>query len=145
MMKIIILFLCISLSLSDRCVEEENTLYQSPIEIIKCLYNSPIITKDVIELVELVQKQEYITIISYLIEKYSEIRQEILKCLESPKILKLTGDNERNEWYACEITDVPSCKVCMMRTMGWNEQKSEIHCGFTCLIGICQDTCIYSK
>ena len=141
MMKIIILFLCISLSLSDRCVEEENTLYQSPIEIIKCLYNSPIITKDVIELVELVQKQEYITIISYLIEKYSEIRQEILKCLESPKILKLTGDNERN-WYkhSCDITDKLSCLVCY-KYQGWTEAIREMHCKMLCT----NDGCLYKS
>ena len=133
MLKIIILFLSISLSLSVKCGQEGNTLYQSPIDIIKCLSSSPIIVKDVLELIELVKKQEYIKIISYLIEKYPEIQQEVLKCLENTKELKTAAENENESNHSCWVVDKNSCLACYRKqSIEISEEEIEKTCNFFC-------------
>ena len=90
-----VLALVITLSLSVQCAE--GSLNKTPIEIIQCLYTSPVIAKDVSELIELIKQHEYMKLISYVIEKFPEVKQEVVKCIKEEKELELLSANERND------------------------------------------------
>ena len=81
MHKHLVLLVCISLGLSVQCADGKPT-NKSLIEIAKCLYTSPVIAKDVSELIELIKQHEYMKLISYIIEKFPEVKQEVVKCIK---------------------------------------------------------------
>ena len=79
MFKKLTLLLTISLLSLSYGMNSEVELTKSSIEIIHCLYTSLIIVKDVIEIINLIKQQEYMKIISFIIEKYPEIKNEVVK------------------------------------------------------------------
>ena len=131
MHKLLVLLVCISLGLSVQCADGKPT-NKSLIEIVKCLYTSPVISTDVLELIELIKKQEYMKVISYVIKKFPEVKQEVLKCLEEKKKLNLRMATEileggKGYW----VKDRASCIKCLQER-GMSRTYYDKYCNFNC-------------
>lgn len=103
MLKILILLIVVSLS-SFQCIENE-PLNKSPIEIIECLYTSPIIAKDVVEIIDLFKQHEYIKLISLVIEKFPEIQKEVIKCFQNQNDLLLEDEEPESPSQPAQPVD----------------------------------------
>ena len=129
MFKKLTLFLTISLLSLSYGMNSEIELSKSPIEIIQCLYTSPIIVKDVIEIINLIKQREYMKIISFIIEKYPEIKNEVVKCINEQSELFLENqyknDEEPQEDYI--LDNLIKCHQCYL-AKGYNPSAVSYYC-----------------
>ena len=132
MLKILTLLIVVSLS-SFQCIEKE-PLNKSPIEIIECLYTSPIIAKDVVEIIDLFKQHEYIKLISLVIEKFPEIQKEVIKCFQNQNDLLLEDEEPEDDDY--EITNYSKCIKCY-KDKGYPKEVQEGTCNWNCFLYAC--------
>ena len=117
-------------------MNSEIELSKSPIEIIQCLYTSPIIVKDVIEIINLIKQREYMKIISFIIEKYPEIKNEVVKCINEQSELFLENQykNDEEPRLFSQISTYNDCYNCLW-SKGYRNQL--VIKGYCCKVRSC--------
>lgn len=137
-----ILFVTFILLISSQYMSKEiEPLEKSPLDILQCLYSSPTIAKDVKVFIELFKEKDYIQIISFIIEKFPEIQQEVKRCLQNETELSLgdgyTNDDEEEEETNFWVNEYFSCINCYT-LKGYPRVLREFNCIWNCDYSSCQ-------
>ena len=138
-----ILFVTLILLISSQCMSQEiEPLEKSPLDILQCLYSSPIIAKDVKVFIELFKEKDYIKIISFIIEKFPEIQQEVKRCLQNETELSLgdgytNDDEEEEEKTNFSVNEYFSCIKCYTLKR-YPRVLRELNCIWNCDYSSCQ-------